>query len=740
MVEFSGQLIFDAPRPREGEVRKADSAARTPVWDGQHESKPGDLDSHKANEIHTRLLAIYRAELERQADNRAEMATDEDFYDHQQWTAEEAQQLMDRGQAPLVFNLIQTSTNWLLGSQRRATMDFKVLPRRKDGLDAAQRKTELLRHVRDENHADAEGSLVFADQVKAGVGWFEAGEGDPADGPIVVDAHTPWRQMLFDSRSAKADFSDGRYVSRTKWLDLDVAATLWPKRLNILEHSTEGRIMAGDGDIADLVMDSVEDDSGTAFSQITAGGRSIRERIRVIEMWFKMPMMAEVISGGQFNRELFDPWSEGHFHDLQSGRARLVTRPREVVHVAMMTELGLLSLDRSHFRHNRFPFTPAWGYRRAATGLPYGFIRGLRDLNRDLNKRASKALWHLSATRVYVEEGSVEDIEEVRDEAARPDAVITYKQGRQPPRMEQDKDLAQAHINLMSLDAGMIQQVGGVTDENMGRRTNATSGKAIIARQDQGQLATSVFFDNFRAARAIHGEKLLVNIEQFYTDEQEFRITDERGNPQYITINDGEPGNSIGRFKSDFILSEEDWRASTRQAQAEQLLKLMQQLAATAPGIVMQTLDLAVESLDVPKRDELVKRIRQVTGVSDPDEDPNNPSPETIARMQEMQRQQQIQERAMNAEIEEKEARVAKLRAETGKIGLGLEGASVDTLKRAVETATQLGYAPQLARAVDEILMSAQQQAQSALVAPQSQPEMPTQPEIPPEPAMQGEF
>ena len=62
------------------------------------------------------------------------------------------------------------------------------------------------------------------------------------------------------------------------------------------------------------------------------------------------------------------------------------------------------------------------------------------------------------------------------------------------------------------------------------------------------------------------------------------------------------------------------------------LLELMKELAATAPMIVIQCLDLVVEALDVPKRDEIVKRIRRTTGVADPDEDPNNPSPETQAQ------------------------------------------------------------------------------------------------------------
>ncbi|MFN3314335.1 MAG: hypothetical protein ACK46Q_12830 [Hyphomonas sp.] len=202
----------------------------------------------------------------------------------------------------------------------------------------------------------------------------------------------------------------------------------------------------------------------------------------------------------------------------------------------------------------------------------------------------------------------MEDIEELRDEAGRPDSVIVYKPSKQPPTINKNTEVAQSHLMLMEKDAQMIQAVGGVTDENLGRKTNATSVKAIMARQDQGSLATSTFFDNLRHASLLHGEKEMTNVEQFYTDQDQIRITDTRGKPEWVDLNHpDQPENAIDLFKADFIMEEEDWRASTRQAQAEQLLELMQRLAATAPQIVMQTLDLTVEALDVPKRDEFVK-------------------------------------------------------------------------------------------------------------------------------------
>lgn len=744
-IDFSGGSILSIVGQnftRPGEV-PTEYGAMAQIKAGMSGSGPDrrklhPLDSEAAMAQWRRLLAIYRYELDRHAENRMEMATDEDFYDHIQWTAEDLAEFDRRGQFPLVFNLIQTSINWIIGTQRRAPQDYKILPRRKDGSTSAERKTELMRHLRDENMSNDEVATAFADAVKAGIGWLETGQGDGTDGVLVFDRAESWRNMVWDSRHRNYDMSDARFICRTKWMDLDVCAALWPQRQRLLEQSREGALVAARfSDYGDEVMDGIEDDIG--FSTLsTTGGAYVRDRIRVIEMWFKKPAVVPVLQGGDFRGELFDEWSQGHWDQLVSERATLVMRPREVMHVALMTEAGLLDLRQSPYRHNQFPFTPVWGYRRARDGMPYGAIRGLRGPQQDLNKRASKALHHLSSSRLYLESGSVDDPEETRDEANRPDSLIIYKKGYNPPRIESNTEVASAHISLMEKDAQMIQNVGGVTDENLGKRTNATSGKAIIARQDQGSLATSQFFDNLRRSAILHGVKQLVNIEQFYTEQDQFRITDARGNPQYVTINSpDDPMNAIHRFKADFILEEEDWRATNRQAQTEALFELMNQMAATAPQVVISILDLAVEASDIPKREEIVKRIRSITGQADPDEDPENPSPETVARQQQQAAEQAMQQRATEAEIGDKEARADKTRAETDALRLGLRGASIEQLQKAIKAAIDVAGVPAIGRAVDQLMLTAQADADAA--GAQGQPQPPELPGIDPAAAAEVE-
>lgn len=663
------------------------------------------LDSDKGMQLHNNLMGHYIRELDRQAENRMEMAMDEDFYDHIQYTDEDLEILAERGQAPLVFNMIHTSLNWVLGSQRRSAMDYRILSRTGRGQKSAERKTQLLKHVDDCNHFGDATSDAFASAVKAGLGWLEAGQGSDDDTSKVLMRSENWRSMLYDSTAIRYDLEDARYQMRVKWLDVDIASSLWSHRRGMIESAAN---LSGNGmfltdDLGDDAMDMQEIEHFHSYGGGTrSNGTTVRDRVRVIECWFKRVVPdAHTMKGGQFHGELFDPWSPGHVEDYNSGRAFISTRPRQVVHCALLTDTGLLDVRRSPYRHNRYPFTPVWGYRRARDGMPYGMTRGLRDIQRDLNRRAAKALHHLSTTRVTVREGAVDDLEELRNEAARPDAVIVYKEGQPEPKIEADKDIAAAHVEMMSKDAQMIQQVSGVTDENLGRRTNASSGKAILARQDQGALTTSLFFDNLRRSRTIHGEKSLMNVEQYYTEEEQFRITDSRGNPDYVAINNGEEHNAIAEFKSDFVMTEEDWRATARQAQAEQLLDLAGKLSNTAPQMVVGIMDLVVEALDVPKRDELVRRIRMVTGQEDPDADPDNPTEDEAERMAAKKAQGELEQRGIMAELAQKEADAAetqakaqKTQAEAQKLmaeadaavnGAGQEGQGVEVERRFME-------------------------------------------------------
>jgi hypothetical protein len=311
---------------------------------------------------------------------------------------------------------------------------------------------------------------------------------------------------------------------------------------------------------------------------------------------------------------------------------------------------------KSPYWHNRFPLVPVWGYRRKRTNLPYGAAEGLIDPQIDLNKRKSKAQFILSTKGVIMDKGAVDDMDRLAEEIARPDYIIEKKVGAEF-RVDSDRSLAAEHINLMNQDAEYIQKVGGVTDENLGRQTNATSGKAIEARQDQGTTVNTDLFENLWIAMKVAGELKLSLIEQYYDEPKVVRIIGDRGKIEFKDIN-GEGFPSIQETQADFIVDRQSFNQSVRRAMFEQLMAMVAKLP---PEISLKLLDVVIDMSDIPERDEIVARIRQINGMRDKDAEP---TPEEQAQIEAeqaaMQEQKDLEKRMANANVSLIEAKAGE--------------------------------------------------------------------------------
>ncbi|WP_417724570.1 hypothetical protein [Salipiger sp.] len=685
------------------------------------QARPADLQSDEMQMLFRRLMAYYLHEVEVQAENRAQMAEDEEFYDGNQWSDMDAEVLRERGQEPIVYNVICTTINWILGTERRTRTDYKVLPRREEGSQAAQRKSELLKYLSDVNREEFDISRSFQEATKAGLGWLEAGVQDEAEGEPIYSRSESWRNIVWDSTSTNPDAEDSRYQFRHKWMDRDTLTCYFPDAKETIARASANVFdLATSDDYGDDWMDDQENfasqDSGVTLDFAMAD----RQRVRVMEGWFKKPEVKPRMVGGDFSGEVFDVYSEGHRDDVITGRASIKHKTTMSVYVMIFTTAGPIYFHASPYRHNKYPFTPIWAYRRAANNQPYGAIRNLKGMQRDINKRASKALAIMSSNRTIMEEGAVDDLDEYEEEVARPNAIIVRKTGKQID-IDSDRGMDSPHLEMMGRTISLIQSTSGVTDENLGRQTNAASGRAIEARQNQGSLATSILFDNLRLARQIHGEKTLSLIEQFMTEEKRFRITNMRGVPSYVTINDGLPENDVIRTKADFIIAEDSWDATLRQSKTAELQEMLSQVGSVAPEIVMLVLDLLVETMDLPNGEEIVKRVRQHTGMTDPDADMNNPDPDTLAMMKQKEAQAQMQARLKEADVAFREAEAADKQAsakeraakadktamEIEKLIAALPGDDLETKRKAIELALQIMAAPPAAQVADQLLAEA---------------------------------
>ena len=647
-------------------------------------------------------------------DARHEMAIDDDYVDSIQIDDETRATLEDRGQPTIVYNEIASGVYWLTGTERRSRMDWRVLPREKDDVQLAKIKTDCLKFLEDVNRASYQRSRAFEQCVRVGIGWIECGRRDPITGgePLFC-RHEDWRNIWLDPASRAADINeDARFVCRSKAVDLDLAIGLFPTHSDTLmaEAYVLGRDTGTAEDMDDILSEPVGQDSGAGW--LTSGEGEGRRVVRLVEIWYRVPARVQVISGrgaGALDGDIYDPGDpqmrEFVTQGLALGLFALVTSTRMRMRLAIMTHTHavLLSDEPSPYRHQRFPFVAIWGRRRSRDGAPYGPPRAARGPQDALNARRAKAVHLLSVNRTVAEEGVILDLDQYQTEIARADGIVTcIKPGAMAEgriRTEFAPELARSHVEMAQLDAEAVRNTMGVTGEQLARQTNAQSGRAVIARQEQGSVTTADLFDNLRFAMQLTGEMLLSLIEQYWTDPKTVRITGER-TERFVAINqpqpDGTYADDITAAKADFVVSDQDWRATVRIAAAEQFGEMLTRIS---PEIAVKLMDLWAESMDLPNADEIVKRIRQHTG----EPDPLDAQAVAAAEQSRAAQARAAQERS-DAELDQMRSETARNYATVDQLSAAAQRALVAALPGALQAAMAAIQQPQLAAAADVLI------------------------------------
>ena len=107
---------------------------------------------------------------------------------------------------------------------------------------------------------------------------------------------------------------------------------------------------------------------------------------------------------------------------------------------------------------------------------------------------------------------------------------------RQPPPMA-----AQGIAQALMLAKDALKSVTGQHDASMGAQGNETSGKAIMARQREGDVANYHFTDNLAKAVRYAGRILIAWIPKVYDERRVARILGEDGEPGYADLDTQQP-------------------------------------------------------------------------------------------------------------------------------------------------------------------------------------------------------
>src|SRR6185312_5481991 len=104
------------------------------------------------------------------------------------------------------------------------------------------------------------------------------------------------------------------------------------------------------------------------------------------------------------------------------------------------------------------------------------------------------------------------------------------------PQREPMPQLPQALANLAAISGDELKATLGVYDASLGAQSNETSGRAIMARNNQADTANFVYIDNQVKALKRLGEILVDAIPAYYDAERSIRILGSDLAEKYVQI------------------------------------------------------------------------------------------------------------------------------------------------------------------------------------------------------------
>ncbi|MEO6147530.1 MAG: portal protein [Sulfuriferula sp.] len=557
-----------------------------------------------------------------------------DYYDSNQLDSQTLYDMEERGQAPIIENLIKPAIDVVLGMEVKSRTDWKVRPGGdgKVNSDLADALSLKLHNAELESRADRSISDAYAHQMKVGMGWVEvARESDPMKGPYrVQNIHR--REIWWDWRAKKSDLSDARYLLRRQWLDEDIAIAAFPKAKKIIQ------VLSGTMAMNDII---TTEDTDLAMSLETARTTSIdqsewlnaeRHLVCIYEMWYRKMVRGYVIRLPNGRVVELNLNNDKHCEAILCGIAK--PQPASFMKPFQSWWIGphKMSDGPSPYRHDWFPYVPFIGYREDRTGVPYGLIRSMRSGQDDVNSRKQKMRWLLSSSRVLADDDAVKDHNLAAAEVARPDAYVILNSNRKPSSkfsVEDGGNLATQQFEVYKDAKDSIAQAAGIYQSMMGNNSNASSGTAINSLVEQGTIGLAEINDNARFARRQVGEILLSLV-----------MEDLEGRPIAVTIDDGlaervvnlntptlDPQTGAMKLENDVsaanvrvVIDDVQSSPTYRAQQQAQLMELTKSLPPQAQGLII---DFVIEATDLPNRREMAERLRTGLGIKSANETPD---------------------------------------------------------------------------------------------------------------------
>jgi hypothetical protein len=420
--------------------------------------------------------------------------------------------------------------------------------------------------------------------------------------------------------------------------------------------------------------------------------------ILICESWHREETQREIyqLSSGEIVGK--QEYEAGRDIFEMAGIVPVNNRTTKAYKITQRIMTGAEILEENEWLGQYLPIIPVYGEELNVEGKRYfrSLIHHAKDAQRMFN------YWRTTATELVAlaprvpfigEEGAFDADPNWLTANSQNHAFLQYARGTNPPqRQPLDGGGAAGAMSEALAASDDMKSIIGMYDASLGQRSNETSGRAIMARQREGDVNTFHFVDNLARSIRHVGCVLIDLIPKVYSGQRIIRIIGQDDSEEVAKIGEQEEGGEapdqedmmaqqsgmpegveriydLGLGRYDVAVDTGPSFTTRREEQAQQMIELIRGYPQAAPLIG----DLLVKSLDWQNSEEIAERLKSML----PQQVNDGVPPELKQQIQEgQQRLQQLEQEnqqlkgkaqidAMKAQNEEKKVQIEAYRAET---------------------------------------------------------------------------
>lgn len=598
------------------------------------------------NKYRDEAYDLYKTAAEWEYPSRIAAQESEEFVRGAQWEEGDQHHLKNLNRAALTINITEAMVDFLVGTHMQNPTDWRWKPVEGSDNAVADLLNTVTKHVANRTNFTTEDQAVFKDLVVAGRGFFNVymDYNENPKGKIKIE-RMRW-DGVYVSPHDREDGSDIDYIIKAKWYTPAQIKSMFPdKAEEISDIFVDRDPSAGE-------VDMLKDHYEAILADKTLVDVA-KKQIKLLEVWRKEYIDVPVIV---YNNEVeSDPnLTKADARRLKTiSQVKVIERKTHRLHVTKLA--GSVVLDQYYVEtpDNDFDIIPVYAKKQGKYW--WGKVEAGKDPQREVNKARSCLVDILNKTANY---GYWFDSNTFPDEKAKQNALHNVTQPgfmlevadvSKPPRKEEG---AKFPTEIANLDQMMIQTfrlVTNVNPEAMGQGPSSQSGIAMNRKLQQTLVGNEFLFNALALAKARLGRKVAALIQQEYSPERIYRITQQEGeelDPSIITL-----FKTADLLEYDVECGEGPSSPTARQANAMVLLEMARAGMPIPPEVIISYMDFpekekvladmqqqkqqAMEMERSKQQTEIVK-----TQIANQDKQPNP----RLTPEQQMQMQQQMQQ------------------------------------------------------------------------------------------------